>query len=70
MGRRSQVTHAQKCDEVLAVLSKKRTIAETSLELGIAEPKFARWRKHAADGMEWALSDKSEPSRREHVLEK
>ncbi len=42
---------------MLAVLSKKKTVAETC-------------REQAVDGMEQALSDKFESSRREHVLEK
>ena len=35
-----------------------------------AEPTFARWREQAVEGMEQVLSDKSESSRRNHVLEK
>jgi len=70
MGRRSQFTPAQKRDAVLAVLSKRKTVAEICRELGISEPTFARWREQAVEGMEQALSDKSESSRREHVLEK
>jgi transposase-like protein len=41
----------QKRDAVLAVLCKKKTVAETCRELGISEPTFARWREQAIHGM-------------------
>ena len=52
MARRSQFTPAQKRDAVLAVLSKRKAVAESCRELGISEPTLARSREQAVEGME------------------
>jgi transposase-like protein len=52
MRRRSHFTPAQKRDEVLGVLTKRKTVSETCRELGISEQTLARWREQAVEGME------------------
>ncbi len=70
MGRRSPFTKAQKRDAVLAVLAGKQTVSEVCRELGISAQTFARWREQALAGMEDALADKDDRSRREAELER
>ena len=70
MGRRSPFTKTQKRDAVLAVLSGKQTVSEVYRELGISAQTFARWRASALEGMEAALADKDDRSRREAELER
>jgi transposase-like protein len=58
MGRRSKFTPAQKRDAVLAVLSRRKTMAQVCRELGITEATLTRWRESALDAIEEALHDK------------
>lgn len=59
MGRRSKFTPAQKRDAVLAVLAKRKTLAQMSRELGVTETTLMRWREQALEGIEAALTDKA-----------
>ena len=43
MGRRSKFTPAQKRDAVLAVLSRRKTMAQVCRELGITKTTLMRW---------------------------
>jgi len=58
MGRRSKFTPAQKRDAVLAVLGRRKTMAQVCRELGITETTLMRWRESALDAIEEALHDK------------
>lgn len=60
MGRRSKFTSAQKRDAVLAVLTKRKTMAQVCRELSVTETTLARWREQALTGIEQALADKAE----------
>lgn len=59
MGRRSKFTPAQKKDAVLAVLTKRKTIAQICRELGITEQTLVRWREQAIEAIEEAMKDKA-----------
>lgn len=58
IGRKSTFTAVQKCDAVMGVISKRKTVAETCRELGNSETTFARWREQALGDMAAALADK------------
>jgi transposase-like protein len=54
MGRRSKFTPAQKKDAVLAVISRRKSMAEVCRELGITETTLVRWREQALEAVEQA----------------
>lgn len=70
MGRRSPFTKTQKRDAVLSVLTQRQTVSEVCRELGISAQTFARWREQALAGMEDALADRDDRTRREVDLER
>ena len=70
MGRRSPFTKTQKRDAVLSVLTERQTVSEVCRELGISAQTFARWREQALAGMEDALADKDDRTRREVDVER
>ena len=59
MGRRSKFTPAQKKDAVLAVISKRKTMAQVCRELGVTETTLMRWREQALEAIEQAMHDKA-----------
>ena len=70
MGRGSRFTKTQKTEAVLAVIGGKQTVSEVRREFGISAQTFTRWRSVALAGMEGALADKDDRSRREAELER
>jgi transposase-like protein len=59
MGRRSKFTPAQKRDAVLAVISRRKAMAEVCRELGVTETTLMRWREQALEAIEEVLKDKA-----------
>ncbi len=70
MERRSKFTPAQKKDAVLAVLSKRKTIAQVCRELGITELTLVRWREQAIEAIKEALKDKAAQNGTQEDLER
>ncbi len=70
MERKSTLTAAAKRDAVMGVFTKRKTVAETSREMGISETTFARWREQALEGMKAALMDKDTRNSREDMAAK